>query len=329
MNAVSLHERVIALAEGVGPRGSARAVLAALAWFADRGVEDPPQAWLALQAGVQPRQVANVLCALEGESAGGPWIVRDAGQSAEGRFRRTRYEIVAEKLNGASPPWAEEVARIGQLRAAWRAVGNVVENVGSPSPVFASPSAIHDSETTQIAHGPSAICDSETTQIAHGGDTREREGARARPVHILSSPYVLDFDFGDDETKRRALAVLGVCGVGLAALDERTAPGMLGSLAQLLNGDWAAFDFNGDVLPVVSRRMAKVGSAGPLRDFWLLTDNIRAGVAKRQAREARARERAAGRGRGDAGRASNGFERGAASGGDELDRWLKRSRGEF
>lgn len=298
--------------DAVQPR-SARAVLAAVAAHADGGREDPAVDELASLAGCTARSVERHIAAMKGA-----FVEVEDGRSAEGRWRPNRYRLLAP-LNVVEAAEAHRAAVSNALDPNGKLRTGSVDDASPDDTVSDGRDDTHDTTGRQSGGAGDGV--------SSGAEYKQHAGVRARPVPFHSNPLFIDFDFGGEDLRQRAHAVLRVCGVGMAALDERTAPGMLGSLAQLLATEWAAFDLTRDVLPVIT---AKTGyeRERPLRDFWLLTDNIRRGVEKRQLREARAREGADAGVRGEGGRASRRFEREArpASQSSELDKVLARHR---
>lgn len=322
----SLYERVLALPGSCGLTASALTVLASLAWFADHGIKDPSHAWIGQRARLKERQVRNVLRLLEAENhpSDEAWIRRDIGQSAEGRFRRTRYEIISEKLNGAPPPWTEEVARA----AAASGVRKVTACLNSSEVA----SANHSSNMLEIAGDPTVIGDDSTSEIADGASGRERARERTRPS-LAILPEFNKFDWGSDEIRTRAAAVLAVCGPGLddPSKNEARLFALYASLADGLDGPWSQYDFRLDVLPAIAGRLAKPRAPEKrLRLFYPLIENIMQYHNKRKDREAKrtARIHRSSSARDSVRNASNGFEQDSRKGSrsDELDRALERHR---
>lgn len=325
----NLHERVVALPIRCGLNASGLTVLAALAWFADHGIKDPPHAWIGQRARLKERQVRNVLRLLEGENQPGSeaWIRRDPGQSAEGRFRRTRYAIISEKLTAAPPPWADEVARAAGASGRSKVAASLNNSDAS--------SANDSSGMLEIADDPTAVGDYSTSEIADGVSGRVRARERARPS-LAILPEFNDFDWGSEAIKTKAIAVFAVCGPGLddPSNNEARLFALYESLAHGLDGAWSQYDFRLDVLPAIAGRLAKPRSPEKrLRLFYPLIENIMQYHNKRMARDAKRTARIhRSSGTRDSGRnASNGFEQEFRKGNrsDELDRALARHRRSF
>lgn len=312
--AASLLSRVVALPPDCGLSSSEHDMLKALAWFADHDVEDPPQDWLALWTRKTDRQARRLLQAL----AASGWITVDGGRSAEGRRRRTRYEMsggrLAEKLNGCDAPWAEEIERRRLARMAFETVNN------SPAGAVDNPSPpdILNRNVSEMSGGPPDILNRKVSEMS-GGAYRVRGGARAR-LSLYSIP--LSFTFRDDAQRLAMERIVAVCGVGMC--DPLQCEGLIESLAEVLD-DWLTrFDLDADIVPCVEKG-TRNPRPKPVYDFRVFDrpgdSDLQRWREARLLRDQRKAERAA------KPKASNGV--GAAKSArqpDELDRWLGRSR---
>jgi hypothetical protein len=316
MNAAGpLFPRVVALPPGCGLSPAAHDMLKALAWFADHGVEDPPQEWLALWVHKTERQARRLLQGLVSDG----WIVADGGRTAEGRRRRTRYAmsggVLAEKLNGCDAPWVEEIAR----RMAASGFGVVVGNVSARGVDNPPPPDTTGRNLPAMSGGP-ADTTGRNVPAMSGGAYRVHGSARARPS-LYSFP--LSFAWRDDAQRLAMERILAVCGVGLC--DPVQCEGLTESLAEVLD-DWLKrFDLDADIVPCIEKA-TRNPRPKPVYDFRLFDrpgdSDLQRWREARLVREQRKAERAA------RPKASNGgLAARPARQPDELDKWLARTSG--
>lgn len=263
--------------EAVQPR-AARAVLAALAAHADGGREDPTHDELVALSGYASRTVERYVAALAKPEAGEALVVVERVRSAEG-WPRNRYRLLAP-LNIVE---AAGLHRLAVHIAQTGTVGGVAGLVDGVSPaatpaaaVTGGPAAAGDSlppvgrEACRRSGGPAAA--------VTGGQYEEQARARAR--HFPSfHPSFSEFAWPNDDIAERAARVMKACGPGLRAI-EADPERMLGSLAQLLTGEWARLDLDRDVIPVV-KESTKRPRRNPLCDFKLPARDVAAKVGRR------------------------------------------------
>lgn len=259
--------------EAVQPR-AARAVLAALAAHADGGREDPTHDELVALSGYASRTVERYVAALAKPEAGEALVVVERVRSAEG-WPRNRYRLLAP-LNIVEAAGlhrlAVHIAQTGTVGA----VAGLVDGVSPAAAVTGGPAAAGDSlpPVGRVACRRSG----EPAAAVTGGQYEEQARARARPVSSLH-PSFPDFDWPSDGVRDKAARVLLACGPGLAPVEDNPAR-MLGSLAQLLLGEWSGLDIERDVIPVV-RDGTRKARAKPLMDFRLLARDVAASIGRR------------------------------------------------
>jgi hypothetical protein len=249
---------------------AARGVLSALAAYADGGREDPTHEDIGALSGHAPRSVERHVATLSRPDSGAALLVVETGRTAEG-WPRNRYRLLAP-LNvveaAETHRLAVNIARAGDvggvaaLAASRQIGGRPAANLDSHPPDWREASRQNGEPAANMA----------------GGQYEEQARACARHFPSLH-PSFSDFAWPSEDIAAKAERVLVACGPGLRAI-EADPERMLGSLAQLLTGEWAKLDLGRDVIPVV-KESTKRPRRNPLADFKLPARDVAAKVGRR------------------------------------------------
>lgn len=255
----SLFELVLCIPPHAEPRGTTRKVLRALAWFADRGILNPSQEWLAQWAMVTPRRVVDLLASLV--SAG--WVSRIDGRTSNGRMKRNEYKIAVERLSVSRAPWAKFI----------------VPYLGDT--VALKPGEIDRSNAAEISLEPDENGSESSDEISHGAVYKERAYAGARP-NPSSHPSFRNYPWPSEEMRMKAERILAVCGPGLADVEKQHVC-LWPSLENLLKGRWGNEEFlRLEVIPMVARKTEKPREEDKrLREFYPIDRSISEAMAQR------------------------------------------------
>lgn len=249
---------------------AARGVLSALAAYADGGREDPTHEDIGALSGHAPRSVERHVATLSRPDSGAALLVVETGRTAEG-WPRNRYRLLAP-LNvveaAETHRLAVNIARVGDgggvgsLAASRQIGGRPPANLDSHPPDWREASRQNREPAANLA----------------GGQYEEQARARARHFPSLH-PSFSEFAWPSEDIAAKAERVLLACGPGLRAI-EADPERMLGSLAQLLTGEWSTLDLGRDVIPVV-KESTKRERRNPLADFKLPARDVAAKVGRR------------------------------------------------
>lgn len=248
----------------------ARGVLSALAAYADGGREDPTHEDIGALSGHAPRSVERHVAALARPESGAALLVVEPVRTAEG-WPRNRYRLLAP-LNVVE---AAETHRLAVSIARGGDVGGVAalaasrQNGGRPAANLDSHPPDWREATRQIGEPAAKMA---------GGQYEEQARARARHFPSLH-PSFSEFAWPSEDIAAKAERVLLACGPGLRAI-EADPERMLGSLAQLLTGEWSKLDLGRDVIPVV-KESTKRQRRSPLCDFKLPARDVAAALGRR------------------------------------------------
>ncbi len=257
----SLVNGVMALPQKAIKPASARGLLKDLAWFADRGIEEPAKKWLEQTTGLTGRRLVDLFGILER----GGWILTRE-ELCKGRVR---YTVVGEKLNVNRPAWDMEAT--SRKRSACRHTkdGVATDSTGNLRPF-----------REQISSCPSEISAPEAGKCSIDAEKISAEGYFVRAPGLTRPnpsihPSFLAYAWPSDEVKAKAVRVLEICGPGLADI-ERYGLRILASLEALLTGRWGNEDFlRMTVLPMVDKKTEKRRELGKeLKDFYLIDRSI-------------------------------------------------------
>lgn len=181
---------------------------------------------------------------------------------ADGTLSGYRYWL-SGKLNGLRAHWTE---------------CRVEEAGGSlTAPPHDNPATSGHSVGATTGHIGEATRHSGPPADRMPGGAIESTRARAGAAFLFPSSFI-SFPWRDEAQRMQAEAVMRACGPGLGDPDRQAR--VLESLAYVLSGPWAAFDFAADVLPTVTRRTGE-GRKSKLWDFALLTQDIERYRARR------------------------------------------------
>lgn len=314
------------------PKGARPILLMLIVWRDGRGSCDPTHEEIAAALGLEARAVGRHMKWLTG--AGYVKRARARERGNDGRMCGHRYWLHLDKL-GLNHHVPEG------LKVADGARSPPQNSTGSPPDNLSGGQNVGASATRQFVQPPDNLTGGATGQFAHppdnltGGKTPENQGAYIEPgaragaatgarisLPLPSSSFFLSFPWEDEKTKKQAECVLLACGPKLGELGKQN-DRVLASLAKVLSGPWAAFDFERDVLPVVRHKTTERATA--LWDFGLITSNIETHWRRRlrdEQQAARAAGLAAAKGFGGRG----GFAGFAAGGADADARRRERMR---
>jgi hypothetical protein len=248
----------------------ARPVLAALAAHADGGREDPTHEDIGKLSGHAPRSVERHVATLSRPESGVALVEVENVRTAEG-WPRNRYRLLAP-LNIVE---AAETYRLAVHIARDGEVGGVAALAASRH-IGGRPAAKMDSLPPNWREASRQ--NGEPAANMAGGEYEEQARARARHFPSLH-PSFSDFAWPSEDIAAKAERVLVACGPGLRPI-EADPERMLGSLAQLLTGEWAKLDLGRDVIPVV-KETTKRPRRNPLADFKLPARDVAAKVGRR------------------------------------------------
>lgn len=241
------------------PKGP-RFLLTVMALWADaRGSIDCSEEELSAFTGYELKAVSRHL---KWSLAAGFVSRSERRRRADGTLSGYRYWL-SGKLNGLRAQWTD--CRVDATEA----------GLSAPPPDISGATGHPVGAAT--GHCAPATRQTDLASDKMPGGAEESTRARAGAAFLFPSSFI-SFPWRDDAQRMQAEAVIRASGPGLGDPDRQAR--LLESLAYVLSGPWAAFDFAADVLPTVTRRTGE-GRKSKLWDFALLTQDIERYRARR------------------------------------------------
>lgn len=209
---------VAELPEDAVQPNAARAVLSALAAYADSGRDDPSHVEIAALSGDALRTVERYVAALARPECGAALVTIETGRTAEG-WQRNRYRLSA-------PPRVTEAAdeHLLAVHFARDVVSGSVAILADKNQPAASVSAGPAANFAGLPPvGREACRQSRAPAAAEtGGTCKEQACAPARPVSSLL-PSFLDFGWPSEAVRERAASILDMDERAIARSDTEAA----------------------------------------------------------------------------------------------------------